>query len=176
VLVPYFCHQRWHWSVESQLNITGVVPTNINITAPPVWQDVLGNDTFLTNAAPWRVVRLLSSSLSVAKLSLSYINDVTIAIFSSFSETVVDIFVKIVDCRVFILNRASHCGFNGGALKIWSFLTATTQFLALQMVKLSSLHDEGRPADVFYHHRRDTLVIALRMVVSWSILDFTRSF
>jgi hypothetical protein len=46
-------------------------------------------------------------SLSVAKLSLSYINDVIITIWSN-------IFVKIVDCRVIIINRASHCGFNGG--------------------------------------------------------------
>jgi hypothetical protein len=34
------------------------------------------------------------------------------------SETVVDIFVKVVDCRVFILNRASHCGYNGGIIEI----------------------------------------------------------
>jgi hypothetical protein len=53
------------------------------------------------------------------------------------------------------------------------FLTALVtegQFLALQMVKLSSLHDEGRPADVFYHHRRVTLVNALPMVVISLIL------
>jgi hypothetical protein len=38
------------------------------------------------------------------------------------SETV----VKIVDCRVFIFNRASHCGFNGGIIEKSSghFLTA----------------------------------------------------
>ena len=51
---------------------------------------------------------------------------------------VVDIFVKIVDCRVFIFNRASHCGFN------------LTQFLALQMVNFSSLHDDGGSVEVFY--------------------------
>ena len=34
--------------------------------------------------------------------------------------------VKIVDCRVFIFNRASHCGFNGGIIEKSSghFLTA----------------------------------------------------
>jgi hypothetical protein len=42
------------------------------------------------------------------------------------SETVVDIFVKIVDCRVFIFDRASHYGFNGGIIEKSSghFLTA----------------------------------------------------
>jgi hypothetical protein len=30
----------WHWSVECQLNITNIVPTNVAITASPVWQDV----------------------------------------------------------------------------------------------------------------------------------------
>jgi hypothetical protein len=34
--------------------------------------------------------------------------------------------MKIVDCRVFIFNRASHCGFNGGIIEKSSghFLTA----------------------------------------------------
>jgi hypothetical protein len=41
-------------------------------------------------------------------------------------------------------------------------------FLALQMVNFSSLHDEGGPADVFYHHRRVTLVNALQMGLSSS--------
>jgi hypothetical protein len=40
------------------------------------------------------------------------------------------------------------------------------QFLALQMVKLSSLHDDEGPVDVFYHWRRDTLVNALPMVIT----------
>jgi hypothetical protein len=76
-----------------------------------------------------------------------------------------------------LINRASHCGFNGGIIEKSSghFLIALVtegQFLALQMVKLSSLHDEGRPADVFYHHRRDTLVNALPMVVISLILAF----
>jgi hypothetical protein len=44
------------------------------------------------------------------------------------------------------------------------------QFLALQMVNFSSTHDEGRPADVVYHHRRNTLVNALQMAVLASIL------
>jgi hypothetical protein len=39
----------------------------------------------------------------------------------------------------------------------------STQFLALQMVKLSSLHDVGRHVDVFYRYRRDALVNALQM-------------
>jgi hypothetical protein len=35
-------------------------------------------------------------------------------------------FLKIVDCHVFIFNRASHCGFNGGIIEKSSghFLTA----------------------------------------------------
>ncbi len=44
------------------------------------------------------------------------------------------------------------------------------------MVNFSSLHDDGRPADVFYHHRRDTLVTALPMVVKYrSFWPFTTS-
>jgi hypothetical protein len=43
------------------------------------------------------------------------------------------------------------------------------------MVNFSSLHDEGRPVDVFYHHRRDTLVNALQMAVSSSISDLIMS-
>jgi hypothetical protein len=39
------------------------------------------------------------------------------------------------------------------------------------MVKLSSLHDEGRPVEVLYHYRRDTLAIALQMGVSSSISE-----
>jgi hypothetical protein len=49
-------------------------------------------------------------------------------------------------------------------------------FLALQMVNFSSLHDEGRPSDVFYHHRRNTLVNALPMAVISLILASTTLF
>ena len=41
------------------------------------------------------------------------------------------------------------------------------------MVKLSSLHDDEGPVDVFYHWRRDTLVNALPMVVTsliWGVV------
>jgi hypothetical protein len=38
-------------------------------------------------------------------------------------------------------------------------------FFAKQMVNFSFLRDEGRPADVFYRYRRDTLVNALQMAV-----------
>ena len=66
-----------------------------------------------------------------------------------------------------LFDRASRRDFNGGIIeKSGHFLTALViegQFFALQMVNFSSLHDEGRPAEVFYHHRRDTLVIALQM-------------
>jgi hypothetical protein len=47
----------------------------------------------------------------------------------------------------------------------------STHFLALQMVSLSSLHDDKGHVDIFRHYRRDALVIALRMVVLLSILD-----
>jgi hypothetical protein len=47
-------------------------------------------------------------------------------------------FVKIVDCRVFIINRASHCGFNGGVVENFGhFSTATTNF---SPVKWSIFH------------------------------------
>ena len=71
-----------------------------------------------------------------------------------------------------LIDRASHCSFNGGVVEILVIFRHDGPFLAKQMVKLSSLHDEGRPADVFYHHRRDTLVNALPMVVISLILAF----
>jgi hypothetical protein len=73
------------------------------------------------------------------------------------------------------LDRASRGGFNGGLFENRSFFDRDDQFFARQMVNFSSLHDEGRPADVFYHHRRDTLVNALRMVVLSLILAFHTS-
>jgi hypothetical protein len=79
---------------------------------------------------------------------------------------VVDIFVKIVDCRVFIIielvNTNSTVASSKNHRVIFSPRWSLTHFLALQMVNFSSLHDEGRPADVFRHYRRDTLVHALR--------------
>ena len=63
-----------------------------------------------------------------------------------------------------LIDRASRGGFNGIVIEKSVIFDRDGQFLALQMVKLSSLYDEGRPADVFYHHRRDTLVNALPMV------------
>jgi hypothetical protein len=40
------------------------------------------------------------------------------------------------------------------------------------MVNFSSLHDEGGPVDVFYHHRRDKLLIPRLTVVISLILAF----
>ena len=51
------------------------------------------------------------------------------------------------------------------SLKIWSFSTATVIFSPSKWSIFHLLHDEGRPADVFYHYHRDTLVIALQMDV-----------
>jgi hypothetical protein len=51
-------------------------------------------------------------------------------------------------------------------------LIKNDHFLALQMVNFSSLHDEGRPDDALHQFHSIELVIALRMVVSWWILDF----
>jgi hypothetical protein len=80
----------------------------------------------------------------------------------------------IVVSRLSPIDRASRGGFNGGVVEISGhFLIALVSddpFLALKMVNFSSLHDEGRPADVFYHHRRDTLINALQMVVISLIL------
>ena len=56
-------------------------------------------------------------------------------------------------------------------MKIWSFFDRDDQFFALHMVNFSSLHDEGRPAEVYYQFHSIELVIALRMDVSWSILS-----
>jgi hypothetical protein len=61
------------------------------------------------------------------------------------------------------------------SLKFWSFFRHDGQFLALQMVKLSSLHDDEGPVDIFYHWRRDTLVNVLPMVVTsliWGVSYF----
>ena len=71
-----------------------------------------------------------------------------------------------------LIDRASRRDFNGGVVEILVIFRHDGQFLAKQKVKLSSLYDEGRPADVFYHHRRDTLVIALPMVIISLILAF----
>ena len=43
------------------------------------------------------------------------------------------------------------------------------------MVKLSSLHDKGRPDDVLHQLHPIELVIALRMVVISSILDLSKA-
>jgi hypothetical protein len=43
----------------------------------------------------------------------------------------------------------SRGGFNGIVIEKSVIFDGDGQFLALQMVKLSSLYDEGRPADVF---------------------------
>ena len=56
-------------------------------------------------------------------------------------------------------------------MKIWSFFDRDDQFFALHMVNFSSLHDEGRPAEVYYQFHSIELVIALRMDVSRSILS-----
>jgi hypothetical protein len=71
-----------------------------------------------------------------------------------------------------LIDRASRRDFNGGVVENLVIFHHDDQFLALQMVNFSSLHDEGRPADVFYHHRRDTLVIALQMGLLSLILAF----
>ena len=62
---------------------------------------------------------------------------------------------------------------NGGVVENLVIFRHDGPFLAKQMVKLSSLHDEGRPAVVFYHHRRDALVNTLQMAVLPLILDHT---
>jgi hypothetical protein len=63
------------------------------------------------------------------------------------------------------LDSPSRCDFNGGVVLFLVIFRHDGPFLAKQMVNFSSLHVEGRPADVFYHYRRDTLVNALQMVV-----------
>jgi hypothetical protein len=62
-----------------------------------------------------------------------------------------------------LIDSPRCCDFNGGVVEILVFFRHDGPFFAKQMFNFSSLHDEGRPADVFYHHRRDTLVIALQM-------------
>jgi hypothetical protein len=47
------------------------------------------------------------------------------------------------------LDRASRGGFNGIVIEKSVIFDGDGQFLAQQMVKLSSLYNEGRPADVF---------------------------
>jgi hypothetical protein len=68
-----------------------------------------------------------------------------------------------------LINKPRQYEFNRRIIEkstchFFTALVIEGQFLALQMVKLSSLHEEGGPGEVFYHHRRDTLVNALQMV------------
>ena len=70
------------------------------------------------------------------------------------------------------LDSPSRGGFNGGVGENLVFFDRDDQFFALQMVSFSSIHDEGRPVEVYYQFHSIELVNALRMVVSWSILDF----
>jgi hypothetical protein len=73
-------------------------------------------------------------------------------------------FVKIVDCRVFIIDRASRGGFNGGLFENRSFLTATTNF---SPSKWSNFHrytmKEGLPTSI-----TTTGVIPSSMRFKWS--------
>jgi hypothetical protein len=80
--------------------------------------------------------------------------------------------MKIVDCHVLRSIELLEAVSTVVSLKNRVIFRHDGPFLAKQMVKLSSLHDEGRPADVFYHHRRVTLVTALPMVVLSLILAF----
>ena len=48
-----------------------------------------------------------------------------------------------------LINRASRGDFNGGVVEKSVIFDGDDPFLAVQTVKLSSLHDEGRPADSF---------------------------
>ena len=163
----YFCHQRWHWSVECQLNITNIVPTNVAMLPSPL----------LSNAAlaEWDTIEWSALARNEAVVVVVFI--VIITILSSVARLSSSKLWKLLIVVLPLIDKASRGGFNGGTIEKSSghFLTALVtegQFLALQMVKLSSLHDEGRPADVFYHHRRDTLVTALPMAVLSLILAF----
>ena len=73
--------------------------------------------------------------------------------------------MKIVDCHVPYSIELLEAVSTVASLKFRVIFHRDGPFLALQMVNFSSLHDEGRHADVFYHYRRDTLVNALQMVV-----------
>ena len=65
--------------------------------------------------------------------------------------------------------------FIGGVVEILVIFRHDGPFLALQMVKLSSLHEEGGPDEVLYRYRRDALVNALLMVILSSSLDLSSS-
>jgi hypothetical protein len=86
------------------------------------------------------------------------------------SETVVDIFVKIVDCRVIILKElllialSTVVSSKNRRVNFWP-RRSLTHFLALQMVNFLSLHDDGGPVEVFYQLHSIELAIPLRMVV-----------
>ena len=78
--------------------------------------------------------------------------------------------MKTVDCHVLRSIELLEAVSTVVSLKFRSIFDRDDQFVTVKMVKLSSLHDEGRPADVLYRYRRDTLVNALRMVVISLIL------
>ena len=102
----------------------------------------------------------LARSEAVVIIVVNYHNIIT-----RLAEAVVDIFVIIDNLLIVVLpliDRASRRDFNGGVVEILVIFRHDGPFLAKQMVKLSSLHVEERPGDVFYHHRRNTLVNALQ--------------
>ena len=94
----------------------------------------------------------LQMTSSVASLSSSSSSSSSSSqiLLPRLAEAVVVEIMKIVDCHVDshtieLLAAISTVS----SSKFWSIFDRDGPILALQMVNFSSLHDEGRPADVF---------------------------
>ena len=136
-----------------------------------------------SSEASWRVMKLMiwwwyddvmivarrmllssSSSPNSVRLSLSSSSS---QILPRLAEAVVDIFVKIdnlVDCHIMIplIDRAHQDYPLVASLKFRVSFGRDDSFFALNIVKLWSLHDEGRPADVLHQFHSIELVNAFK--------------
>jgi hypothetical protein len=106
---------------------------------------------------------------------------IIITILSSVARTTVEFpqidVVKIVDCHEYhesiaLVERNPTVA----SSKNRFIFHRDGHFFALQMVNFSSLHDDQWPAEVCHQFHSIELVIALRMVISWSNLDFISKF
>jgi hypothetical protein len=97
-------------------------------------------------------------------------DSLSLSSLSQYCRVVVQI-MKIVDCHVLRSIELLAAISTVASSKNRFIFHRDGQFLAKQMVNFSSLYDDGMDTESFHHYWRDTLVNALQMGVSSSILD-----